>query len=342
MALFGNSDYNFYGGNPYSQGYGSYGYNPYQGGMTDQVPASQPAMASLQQYGVQMPITARGFFDTYLPEVGGANLTKGLRQGYTDFLSSSSAGTLEGVQSYINSLRGNADVQQLARQQDLGYEAAVGARSDEAMDLGDWVTGQLGTKGSQLANLYGGSGFGAEAVTQDLTRFFGGEMSGIGDVADMSMFGKRGLSTDTSRQAVLAQLFGDQQVNIGDQSFNPFSMDIAKDEYKFGAGKSALQGTDLLRLTGGILSTQNQDITGGVAGAFKRALETGADLGFGGAGGVRMTEAIGQLTGLKENESIQQKGQLGNWIDSWFNQKVGGKGYFSFLPEYFAKSKTTT
>jgi hypothetical protein len=145
--------------------------------------------------------------------------------------------------------------------------------------------------------------------------------------------------SDYQRQAVLAQLFGNQLVGVGGgRTFNPFSYENLTDQYKFGAGMSGdLQGGDILRTLGGAMGEQNLGITRDIAGAFQRGLSTGGQ-GFGGERGYRMTQGIAGLSDiLQEGQTLSQNATpwLAQHIDTWRSGGYGG-GAGRGLPEQLA------
>jgi len=334
-----NTDIGFYGGayqgyNPYNYG----GMNPYSylPGM-----AGLGGTSQLGQAGINLPLSPTSFFQSFLPEVG--SLTPGLRQSYRDFLGSEQAGTFAGVQDFIRSMQQHPDVQRAAYQSEL---AGLGTRlspdelyqPEDAIGFDDWIKQELASKTSRLSNIYGSTGVGADVIAKDLRSFLAGNTSAVGSVFDFNIFGRQGATTPEAREAAFAQLVGDKMVRLDDGVFNPFSLDLMTDEYQWGAGKSgALQGTDLFRMTSGLLSTQNLDITGALANAMRQARETGADLGYKGKGmGNALADIAGGLT--SRDWTIQQDPTLAAKIDQMFagTPYKGSGGLYDFFVRRFA------
>lgn len=336
MPLF-NTDLNFYGG------LGGFGGNPgvfqpWQMGGGQQSPYLGFSSFAPQQGAV--PATLSGFLQQNIPELSDVRglsglLGQDLRQSFSEFRGSERALQQGGSAQFTQELLGREDVQGLLRRSELGGEGAFVQAGEGAQGLSQLVSGQLGTEGSALRNIYGG-GIGAEAITEDLRRLLTGGQSAIGAESSTLEFGGRGQHTDASRQALAAQLLGGGggggPIDIGGgQAFNPFSQDILSDVYNFDLGQQEASATSRLRLAGGILSTQNRDITSGMAQTIQQAAQGGADLGFGGSYGYQMTSALGNLADpLSRTGGVVRQaggaGGLGSLIDEWYNA-AGQGGY---------------
>jgi hypothetical protein len=339
MAL--GSDFDFYGGFGLGGGFGSPGlYQPWQSASQSPYVGFSGFAPDPTQY---LPSTLSGYASQFMPELGGISglgrrLGGDLAQAYQTFRGSDAARAPGGAGGFTEQLLADPNVQRLLEQQEFAQEGAFIEDGLEGVrSLTDIVQEQFGTEGSRLSNIYGQAGIGAEEAEADLRRFLGGDTSAVGDVTSFEMFGGRGKHTRGSREAILAQLLGDELVDVGGgRVFNPFSEEVFGDMYRTTTGTDQLQGTELLRLTGGLLSTQNLDITQGIQQAFGTALDTGADLAFGGKRGYRLTQAIaGQgAPQLGEGQSIAQDQRLQNAIDTWFAGGAGrgfGRGLPSFL-----------
>lgn len=344
MAL--GSDASFYGSFGLGGGYGGL-FQPWQvggGGYS----SYQPAVTDL------LPSTIGGFARQYVPELAGVGGLTGrfgadLQEQFKNFRFGGDI-TQQGITDFQNQLLQDPRTQQLIQEQELGGQGAFLRDQEGARSLSDVITELLGQEGSQLSNIYGGSGFGQEQVLADVQRFIGGEGSALGQLAAHSISGDRttaeaGFHTAGTRQSVLSSLFrGQGLVGLGDgRAFNPFSQDIP--DYGFQAGASgALQGQDLLTVSGGLLSLTDANITGDIASAFRRAQETGASFGVGGGGGGYLWQAIGGLD-LAPGEEIGQFAttqaghqaardtgyrQLGQWIDRWYGGQAGSDFQRSF------------
>jgi hypothetical protein len=326
MPLF-NTDLSFYGGLP---GFGSQPgvFQPWQlGGGGQQSPYLGFSSFVPQQSAI--PATAAGFLRSQIPELGDLNNLSGLispdlRTAFQEFRGSEQALQPGGASQFAQGLLGREDVQGLLRRSELGGEGALIQAGGGAQSLQELVSGQLGQEGSALQNLFG-TAFGAEAVTQDIRSLItGGESALAGELGDLEL-GGRGAVTTADRQALAAQLLGNVGGPIdigGGQAFNPFSTDVLSDELSFGLGRSRADPTSQLRLATGLLSTQNLDITGGIAQTFSDAINRGADLGFGSTYGARATQGIAALAptlqGLGQGASVRQSSSLGQIIDQLY------------------------
>jgi len=336
--------------------YGSFGLGGGYGGQFQPWQIGQGAIGN-SAYSPQasdfLPSTLGGFAQQYIPELSGMQGLTGrfggdTQQQFQDFRFGGNV-TQKGIYSFRDQLLQNERTQGLLREQELSGQDAFLRNQEGARGLSDVVGELLGQEGSQLGNIYGGSGFGQEAVVGDIERFIGGQGSALGTLSAHSISGDEttgeGFHTQGSRSNVLSSLFRDQGlVGLGGgRAFNPFSSDIP--DYGFQAGASgAIQGNDLLTVSGGLLSLTDANITGDIAGAFKRAQETGADFGFGGGGAGHLTQAIGGLQ-LGEGEEISQYAtneaghqaardtgyrHLGQWVDRWYGGRAGSDFQRSF------------
>ncbi|MFA4972375.1 MAG: hypothetical protein WC683_07160 [bacterium] len=324
-----NSDYSFYGGNPYSSFYqsmfsgGAGGYNGLSVGGSSNY---------LSSFGFQLPTSLGGFIGAYLPDVAsqGFRPSSAMRQGYSDFLGSDAAGTTEGIQAYLKQLQTSPEIQDMGKRSEFsGYGTYLEGDEEGALSLSDFVAKAMGESGSAMAKAYGSLGVGADVATTDLEALLSGGTSAIGKAA--------GATTDAAREAIFAQLVGNNLIDLGDQTFNPFSSDILSDMYSLDLGNKGLSGQALASLAGGLLSTQNLDITGQLAGAFGRARETGADLGYKGKGlGNALADIAGGLT--SRGQTVGQGGDLAMLIDQMFGgAKIKGSGgLYSYLTKKFA------
>lgn len=351
MAIGSDVDFfGFGGGGGYGGGYLPSLLQPWmnqgQGGQSPYVGYS----SFIPQTSV-IPATAQGFVEQYIPELGylenlGGQLGSEVKDLFKEFRFGGNASAPGAAQSFADTLLQREDIQGLLERTQLQEEGAF-LRSQNVQDatsLADVVTAGLEDPESQLQNLYGTTGFKQEQITEDIRRFASGESSGLGNLSSESMFGARGKHTDASRQAILAQLLGGQGgaglVDIGGgQAFNPYSYDILSEEYRFGGGLSGdISGHNVLTLGGGVLATQDADITADVAGALSGA-QLGGDAnarGFGGYRGYRLAQGLQNIQGLlgEEDFAIQQGGLAGS-IDQWY-QGLVGKSDFRGLPDQFA------
>jgi len=333
MAI--GSDYGFYGG---GSGLSSLLWGGGGGGLGSYLGYS----SYLPSMGTGLPSTVGGFLGAgYIPELAGARNLQfqtgdELQDLYSRFRSEGGADP----SAFANELLGREDVQGLLERQQYA-EGTPYIRTEQGQGLEDVVSQLLGEEGSLLSNLYGAAGVGAGAATEDIRRLMAGEQSSIGDLAGYNFFGNAGELTGAGREAVAAQLLqgAGGLVNLGgSRAFNPLSGDLLTDEYNFTLGQGGqLGGTELLRLTSGLASMQDLDITSGIAGAFRRAVDTGADLGFGGGGAFNLTQALANLN-LGEGQAVtqyattqaghkaaQQTGyrHLGQWIDRLYGGQAG-------------------
>lgn len=326
MAL---SDYNFYGGNPYSSFYQSmFGSNSLSGLGVDLSGSSY-----LSSFGYQLPTSLGGFLGAYLPDVAGTGFrpSTALRQQYSEFLGSDEASTTSGIQAFVKQLQQNPEIQGAAKQSEYsGYGTYLSGTEEGASSLSDIVTQLMGDKTSTLSKVYGTLGVGSDVALKDIEAMMSGGTSAIGKAA--------GATTDAAREAIFAQLVGNNLVSMGDQTFNPFSSEILKDMYGLNAGTKGLSGQSLASLAGGLLSTQDLGITGQLAGAFTRARETGADLGYGGKGlGNALADIAGGLT--TRGQTVGQGGDLARLIDQMFGGTAairGSGGLYDYLTKKFA------
>lgn len=321
MAL--GSDYGFYGG----------------GGLSDLLWGGTSSFSSPYSYsgysaytpsfGSGMPSTIGGFLQSgYIPELAGNRnaafqLGGDLQSLYSQFLSEGAADP----SGFAQGLTQREDVQALLRQQEFkGAEAFID--SDQGRGLSEIVAELMGDEGSLLSNLYGTAGVGADVASSDIQRLLTGGDSAIGDLAGYEFFGNAGQLTTAGREAVAAQLLGGGGGLVslgGGQAFNPFSGDLLTDEYDFRSGVAGdISGTELLRLSGGLLSKHNLDVTKDIAGAFQTATETGADMGFGGPQGYRLTQNLanyartGAFDPTQGEAYISGQGGFGSLIDQWY------------------------
>jgi hypothetical protein len=319
MAL--GSDAGFYGNFGLGGGYGGQ-FQPWQIGQ-GQIGTS----AYAPQVSDFLPSTLGGFAQQYIPELAGAKglsqrFGADLSQQFRDFRFGGDV-TQQGITQFANQLGQSEIGQRLVQEQEFAQDDPFLRGQQGARGLSEVVQELLGTEGSQLANIYGGSGFEADAVTRDIRNFIGGQESGLSHLSAHSMSGSITTSgsdfhTGGTRQSVLGSLFeGQGLIGLGGgRSFNPYSQDIPGYDFQAGLG-GAIQGNDLLTLSGGVLASQNANITQGVSDAFSRARATGAEFDFGGEGGHRVIGGIADL-GLGEGQYVQQGGDIMNTINRWF------------------------
>lgn len=304
-----NTDLGFYGGTLGS--FGNYGGGAGVGFPLSYLSGGAGVGGEMAALGMQLPLTPTGFFQTYMPEVG--KLTPGLRQSYMEFLGTPAAGTMQGVSEYMASMRTHPDVLRSAYETELGGLGAVLAPDEVGDEIGlsDWVRREMEAKGSRLSNIYGGLGVSSGVVTEDLRRLLAGEQSAVGGLMDVEKFGKLGGGTEAARQALFAQLAGTSLVQTEQGVFNPFSADLMTDYYKWGGGTSPLAGKNLMNMATGLMSLQDLDITGQLAGAFEKARQSGAYMGEKGTGLARALAAIsGNLS-----EPMAQTPDMARWLD---------------------------
>jgi hypothetical protein len=345
MASYYNTDLSFYGN--YLSGLASPGlYQSWQtvSPTTSYLGASayQPDLLSL------LPATASGFLKSYVPELASAqglagSIPQALQEQYQSFLTGGSAYESGAAQNLALQFVQDPVIQKLIQQQELRGESALmsGTEMGNVLSLTEAIQQQMGTSGSRLANIYGGLGLETGQIETDIRNMLSGQWSGLGDVFERLTLGGRGMASTGSRQSLLAQLFGNQMLQLGEgQVFNPFSVEIEPNLYQTQLGRQALQGEELLGLTSGLLSTQNLDITAPLATALQRATQTGAPVSqFGGPAGYRVTSGIADIADLLQQSGgrISQTGgvgALGDLIDLWFKAGLGksqGRGLYEEL-----------
>jgi hypothetical protein len=289
----------------------------------------------------------------YIPELGGmgglsARFGTDLQDQFKQFRFGDDALQPGAASGFANELLQTQQIQDLLQRQELAGEGSYLGRQSgvEGRGLSDVVEELLGQSGSQLSGLYGQTGFDTGQISEDIRRFASGEESGLGHLSAHSLSGDirtadLDFHTQGSREAVLQSILGDQLVDIGGRTFNPFSQDILGDSYNFGlGGGGGIGGSDLLSLSAGILGTQQSDITSGVQQGLRRAYETGASSGFGGETGYRVGHALAGIGGqqLGEGQFVSQSNpQIGNLIATWFGGRMGG-GHGRGFAQNFASS----
>lgn len=339
MAYY-NTDYSLYGDLGSNLGLSSFGTYGLGGGSY----LGQLGYSSyVPSFGASAPAGLKGFLETAFPELDLSGRTSGsfsqeLRDLYSQFRQDPSD-----YAGFTSGLVNREEIQKLLARSELqGAETFLDA-GEGAMDLQSAVATLLGQEGSQLANLYGGTGVGAEQVAEDIRRLLGGQQSAIGGLLGTEFFGQQGKTTEQSRLAVAAQLLGGAggPISLGSgQAFNPFSDYLLTDEYQLGAGRAgALQGQGLLALTGGLLSTQDLDITQAIQSGLRTAVDTGAARTYGGSRGYRLHEALAGMHGvgaLGEGQVIAQNdANFRQWIDQWYAGQAGG-GWGRNLPSWIS------
>lgn len=347
MAI--GSDVDFFGfgaGGGYGGGYLPSLLQPWQRAGQGQSP--YVGYSSFVPQTSMLPATAKGFLEQYIPELGyvenlGGQLSGEVRDLFKEFRFGGGAREPGAAQGFVDTLLQREDIQGLIRQTELQEEGAFlrGQNVQGSRSLSDVVAAGLADPESQLQNLYGATGFKQQQIVEDLRRFAAGEESGIGNVSSEELFGKRFRHTDASRQAVLAQLLGGGgPVDIGGgQTFNPYSLDILSDEYRFGLGRSGdIMGRDVLMLGGGILSLQDADITSDVAQSLSQAQLGGyGGRSFGGERGARLATGLQNISGFlgEQDFALQQAGGVRSAIDQWYRGQAGS-GFGQGLPAAFA------
>jgi len=336
MATLTNTDLQIYA-NPFS-GLGGGGLLPFLGGG-----GSTPygaAFAGLGAPSQGLPLTAAGFLRQSFPEfagVGGlsAMLPSALSQRYAQF----AAGpvTTEGLQQFRSSLAGDEAVQAILRRSELSGGGSILRGVEQARDLSEIVSEQLGTEGSALANIF--AGVDPTVATQDIRNLLLGQESALGNLAALSEFGTRGGGlTPFESQAFGAQLLGGSDlIGLGQgMAFNPFSYAVDAGAFTSDIGQQALGGTNLLDLNLGLLSLYDTNITGGVASNLSRAFQTGADVGYGGTGGYGTTTRLANLAPWLQQAGgqITQGGDIAGFIDATY-RGLAGRGYGGTLPGLF-------
>jgi hypothetical protein len=341
MSNFQNTDWSFYGNFGGSSGLLSGLFQPWQ---TSSAGLGQYLGNSTFLPTSQLPLTASGFLRQYVPELGaaqglGGRLSQEVSDLYGTFRSGAGANDPAQLQQFLNQLTARPDVQGLVQQEELAGESGwLTGQVAGSVGLGDFITGALQNESSQLQNIYGGLGLNPEQIAADISSFAGGGRGGLGALAKQSL----GLSGDLSnyqRQAVLAQLFGNQLVDVGGgRTFNPFSYENLTDQYQLGAGLSGdIGGTDILRVLGNVLGEQDLGINRGIAQAFQRSL-AGGGAAYGGERGYRLTQGVAGLADiLQEGQVLSQSATpwLGSHIDTWRSGGYGG-GAGRGLPEQLA------
>jgi hypothetical protein len=300
------------------------------------------ASAFVPQSGSLLPASAGAFAQQFVPELAGNfnlpfQLGAGAQEAFTEFRRSPEARDPGAVQTFTEEFRDLPDVQGLIQRQQLEQaDPFITGAQTGGRDLAQVVQELFETEGSQLANVFRPTGAGVGAVTEDIRRALTGGDSSLADLAGFSALGNAGQLTGLGNQATVAQLLqgaGPGLIGLGGgQAFNPFSGGLLTDVNPFELGLGGeIQGTELLRLTGGLLSKQDIDITQGVADAFQRSVSTGADLGFGGGQGRRLTQTLANLAPAFTSEggeaafiSQAQSPTVRNLIDTWYGGGAGG------------------
>lgn len=333
MALFGNTDLDFYG----QWGAGLFGggvgtWQPWQArGASPYVGYSSYAPVS------SMPATAAGFLRQQVPELAGLGNLSGLLGGdigglYSEFMGGEGAYDPTAQRSFAQGLLGRQDIQDLIRRSELETEAPIVQGTTGAESLEDVVNRLLGQEGSAVQKLY--SSFGAGAAAQDIRNLLTGQQSAIGGLESTRQFGgvagmEEGRQlADPMRYALASQLLsGAGPVDIGGgRAFNPYSAGILSDE--IGLGSLDLTGHNMLEFGTGMLATQNLDLTQQIGQYFAQARDIGGPIygagGYGGMGGYLLTAHLADLgKNLQEGQTVSQQGQLSQWIDQLYAGRAG-------------------
>jgi len=308
-----NTDYDFYGGQAGGLGaalfgglgFGPAGYSQYLG-----TSAYAPNASSLY------PLSARNFLSQYLPELGGY-VPQGFSSAYSQFRQNPGD-----VGAFLSPYTQQADVQQAVQREELRGLGQMVQGGEGTVSLQDYVGQQFGQEGSLIQQLY--APFGQQAASQDILNLLQGGTSALGNLVSKRFFDNREV-TQAQRYALGAQLLGGAGglVDVGGgQGFNPFSYLNLTDEYQIGS--PSVTGTERLEFGGGLLSTQDLDITQQIGQYFQGALQQGADLNFGGRGGYILTSGLADRADLGAGQAVSQSASpLGRWIDQWYSGLAG-------------------
>lgn len=327
MAL--GSDYGFYGGGMGDMLWGgASGFSPFQ--------SYAGYSAYTPTLGTGLPTTAAGFLGSYVPELMGLrNLGFQLGGDIQDVYSDWRAGGAGDPTAFAEELTQREDVQGLLQRQQMA-EGTPFIRTEEGRGLADIVTELMEREGSLLSNVYGAAGVGADVAAEDIRRLLGGGASSIADLAAQEFYGGQGDLTQAGREAVAAQLLGGAGSLVGlggGRAFNPLSGDLLTDEYALSTGAGgALVGDELMRMAGGLMSTQDLDLTGGLLGALGRAKETGSALTFGGSHGYRLPQSLlnyaqaGLLDTSDPTQSLISGAnpEFQKYVDQWYSGNTWG------------------